>query len=147
MKRYICCFIALWLVIFCGIYAIWYIIYGCNYTHGIYQINISDRCILNDSVGNEWIKKYTMDGGIIENGQKINVPLETVTQKTIKVTITERDKYPDESSKYIQIFLRDNETKNYILTVTEDEGRFKGNVAKWEISVSVKFLGKTVKEE
>ncbi len=40
------------------------------------------------------------------------------------------------------IKLKDDATYSFYVIVEENKGRFKGNIAKWEISVSANKIGK-----
>lgn len=103
-----------------------------------YQINIETVCIENNNVGSEWSKVFMMDGQEISNKHKIKVPKGETMEKTIKVKITEYDKYSESACADISFLLRDKEKAVKTLTVREDNGRYKGNTAKWKIKISVK---------
>ena len=122
------------------------LVYELGCTNGVYRIEISSRCISNNSVGNDWIKTYTMDGETINNRFQIVAPIDTKLRKTIKVKITERDSIPDIAYGEINFYLKDGEIKKSTITVTEKNGRYRGNTALWEIEVSVKFIKKTMKK-
>ena len=133
-------YLAVCLILICG--CICYLVYEMNCTHGIYEINISSVCISNNSVGNEWYKTYTMDGKIISSKEQIIAPLDKITKMTINATVVERDEWSDRASKDITFTLRENEKITSTIIVTENKGRFKGNIARWEITVSVKLIKK-----
>ncbi len=122
------------------------LVYELGCTNEIYRIEINGRCISNDSVGNDWSKIYTMDGATIDNSVQVIAPIDTKTRKTVKVKITERDSIPDIASDEITFYLKDSEVKKTTITVTEKNGRYRGNTAVWEIEVSVKFIKKTMKK-
>ena len=88
----------------------WYI-YDINCPYGVYEIEIDSECIRNDSVGNEWYFDYTLEGEPITYGYRIILPLDKITVKTFKATITESDKYPDVSSGSIELLIEDKVTK------------------------------------
>ncbi len=75
MKRYYFYIFSLLLVLFLCLFTLWHILYDMNYTHGIYELNISALNIYNDSVGNEWEQLYTVHGVKISDGQTFSVNL------------------------------------------------------------------------
>ena len=107
------------MVIIGCLYAAWYILYGYDYTYGTYEINITAFCVSNDSVGEEWVKTYTMNGNHISSVTRVTAPLDKPTEKIITATLTEIDKNSESATKNIAITL-DNEykTSNYSLAVS-----------------------------
>jgi len=139
---YILCISALVMVIIGCLYAAWYILYGYDYTYGTYEINITAFCVSNDSVGEEWVKKYIMDGNHISSVTRVTAPLNKPTVKIITATLTEIDKNSESATKNIAITL-DNEyktTNSAKLTIIENSGRYKGNSATWQIIVSARLV-------
>ena len=118
-----------------------------DYTHAIYNINIFTECIYNQSVGNEWEETFKMDDKSISNNEQIILPLDVTTTKTIVITIREKDKYSDVSSKEITIDLKNAETKTTFLIIRENNGRYKGNEAKWKITISVELIKKIERDD
>lgn len=124
--------------------ALGFLIYDIYCTHGVYRIKLESHCITNHSVGNDWEISYSIDGESAKSGKEYTVPLDKITEKKLKVTIIERDKWSDVSQKYITFCLRDGEKVTTQLTVTEDNGRYTGNYAIWETKVSVKLIKRTM---
>ena len=137
LKKIIICLIVLIIIFFACIYGIFYIL-SC--TDGVYEVNISSVCVSNDSVGRDWAVNYTEDGKMLFDGYKVTAPLNNNITKIITAKIIERDKYSDEASRDIAIALKDGATSTATITVFENNGRFKGNCAKWEIAMSVKLI-------
>ena len=129
-----------------GIACVCVIVYELGCTNGVYRMEINSRCISNDSVGNDWSKIYTMDGATIDSSIQVISPIDTKMRKTVKVKIIERDSIPDIASDEITFYLKDGEVKKTAVTVTEKNGRYRGNTAVWEIEVSVKLIKKTMKK-
>lgn len=142
MKRYIYSIVVLLAILLFCLYGLWYFLYVYNCTHGVYIITIKERCVYNNSVGDDWVMNYIMDGKEIFSGEKLIVPLDSTIEKAIIIKIKEKDKYPDKASKMLKIALKDGETKTETINIAEDNGRFKGNTAKWEITISVKLIKK-----
>ena len=114
-----------------------------DYTHGIYEIEITEQLSYNYSVGNEWEFKYTVNGKEIYSGYRVTQPLDTITNLPINIKVTEIDTYPDSAYDNIIVSIKDGNTVTKTLTVTKNYGRFNGNTAKWKINVSVKLIRKT----
>ncbi len=111
----------------------------CEY--GTFQINIFAECVSNDSVGNEWVQEYFIDGQKIESGYQITIPLnEAPVFKTITATIKEVDKYPDISSLDIPIEIKSGKKAQKTITVTEDGGCRKGACAVWVVTVFIQHI-------
>ncbi len=117
---------------------------GCkkNYTHGVYEVTIKADRISYDHVGNEWKKVYTCEGRTIKSGEQWTVPLDTTKTLKINATITELDAWDDVGYGSLNVVLRDDFETSTIVTVTEDNGRYQGNKAKWEITCSVELVKK-----
>ncbi len=136
-KKSVICLIISFIILICCVQSIIYIMF---YTHGLYEINISAECITNNSVGRDWRKTYVMDGKYISSGELVTAPLDTTTTKTITTFLTEIDEYCDFAEDNISITLKDDAKAKRLITVYEDNGRFKGNRAEWLVTVSVKFI-------
>lgn len=131
------------LIIFCLV-AIFFSSGGCdkNYTHGVYELSISAYCISNDSVGDEWEKSYSCGGKPVSDGQCGTIPLDTAEEITLDITITERDKYCDVGTDSLEIELIDGYEAATVIVVSEDNGRYTSNKARWKISCAVKLIEK-----
>lgn len=139
MKKIICCILALLCVI---------TLCSCNteYTHGVYKIEITSKCIEKNHVGNEWSQIYWYKDELIESGDKITAELGS--KITIAAVITEEDKYEDVGTGAVEIELSDEASNSTYVYVEERGGRFRGNVAKWKVTATAKLVRKTnIKED
>lgn len=112
------------------------------YTQGIYSLSFQADQISNHSVGNDWSFSYTYNDEPIKNGHLIAFPLAVFSFISIGVTVTEEDKISDVGTGALRIGLCDGGCGKTEITVTENAGAFKGNTAVWEISCTVKLVGK-----
>lgn len=113
-----------------------------DYTYGIYELTFTAKKISNNSVGNDWKITYKHNGKEIKSGYQILLSLEVFTFQTIEVEIREDDKIDDVGSGKINIGVCDGGGGKVKITITENNGRYKGNSAEWEIICSVKLIGK-----
>ena len=136
MRRCIFCLTVI-LVIFCG---------GCterkikeetNYVQGVYEVVISKSLLCNHSVGNEWDIVYTCNDSVISSSERWTVPLDTQKMVIIRATITEKDTYPDVGFGDLCVVLKDGFETTTTISLFENKGRFKGNMAQWEITCKV----------
>jgi len=143
MKRTICiaCLLAL-LLSSCAIAEQTPTIPEGNYSYGIYQLTFTEKKISNDHVVNDWSFTYTHNGQIIESGYTIIQSLEIFTFQSIGVEIRENDKIDDVGSGTLAVAICDGSSGKTTVTVTETDGRYKGNTAVWEITCEVKLFGK-----
>ena len=141
MKRFLCvvCVVAL-------------LLSGCsvpepetttNRTHGIYELTFNASEVSNDSVGNDWTITYTYNDKTVKNGHQILLPLELSLFQTIGVEVREDDKQDDVGTGEIKVAICDGGSGKTTITVTENGGRYKGNIALWEITCTVKLIGTT----
>ena len=145
MKRVLClvCLVAL-------------LLYGCsvpepestepeqtvNYTQGIYELTFKAKRVSNNSVGNDWKITYTHNGQTVKSGHKVLLSLEVFTFQTIEVEIREDDKLDDVGTGIMKVAICDGGSGKTTITVTENGGRYKGESAVWEITCTVKLVGK-----
>ena len=113
-----------------------------DYTYGIYELTFTAKKISNNSVGNDWIITYKHNDKEIKSGYQIPLSLEIFTFQTIEVEIREDDKIDDVGSGKMNVAICDGGSGKVRITVTENNGRYKGNSAEWEIICSVKLVGK-----
>ena len=113
-----------------------------DYTYGVYQLTFKTKQISNDSVGRDWSFTYTHDGKTIKSGYTITQSLEIFTFQSIGVEIRENDKIDDVGTGTLMVAICDGGSGKTKITVTETDGRYKGNTAVWEISCEVKLIGK-----
>jgi len=113
---------------------------GCKktFTHEVYEISITMKEVYNESVGSDWHREYICNGEAINSGKQWTVPIGSEERKTIDITITEVDKYPDIGYSSLDITLTDGFKATTSVIIVENMGRYKGNEAKLEISCLVK---------
>ena len=68
--------------------------------------------------------------------------MEIFTFQSIGVEIRENDKIDDVGTGTLAVAICDGGSGKTTVTVTETNGRYKGNTAVWEISCEVKLVGK-----
>lgn len=100
-----------------------------------YKINYRFKLLNNDSVGNDWSNLVYLNGERYENGDILE--LNGSNYATLKVVIQENDNLPDVSSKELNILLSQQESGITRIEVTENRGRYTGNVAVWEFEYTV----------
>jgi len=121
---------------------------GCseNYKYGVYKIEIDSHCVSNNHVGNEWSQEYRYDTERIRDGDKITAELNS--EIAIWATITEKDKYSDTGEKKIVIDLSESNSETaYVKVVERGGGRYDGNLAEWEVTITAKLVRKTNKKD
>lgn len=96
----------------------------------------------NDHVGRDWTFTYTHNGQNIKSGYIITQSVEIFTFQSIGVEVRENDKIDDVRTGTFAVAICDGGPGNTTVTVTETDGRYKGNTAVWEISCQVKLVGK-----
>ena len=102
-----------------------------------YELHITTSLLCNNSVGNDWVKAYTSEGAPIADGKQWTVPCNTTKTVTIDITITEKDKIEDVGTGSISVALFDGSEVSTVITVTEGQGRYRGNIAQWEVLCTV----------
>lgn len=112
------------------------------YTHGIYELTFHAKLLSNDSIGNDWSTTYTHNEKTIQSGYTILSPLGVFTFQTIAVEIRENDKLDDIGSGVLHVGICDGGSGDVQITVVENGGKYNGNTALWEITCSVKLIGK-----
>lgn len=103
-------------------------------TDAVYTLNFTETLLHNDSVGNDWEIIYTCDGRPVADGERFAVPVDTIQNLTIDVTIIEKDKRSDIGCGALTAVLRDGRTSSVTVTVAENGGRYRNRTARWEIS-------------
>lgn len=143
MKRFIClvCLLALFLSA-CSVQEQPPTIPDGNYRYGIYELTFIEKKISNNFVGNDWSFTYTHNEQIIQSGYRITESLEILSIERIGVEIRERDKIDDIGTGTLSVAICEIGSGKTKITVTETNGKFKGNTAVWEISCEVKLVGK-----
>ena len=143
MKRFIClfCLLALFSSA-CSVQEQPPTIPDGNYRYGIYELTFKEKKISNDFVGNDWSFTYTHNEKIIQSGYRITESLEILSIERIGVEIRERDKIDDIGTGTLSVAICEIGSGKTNITVTETNGKFKGNTAVWEVSCEVKLVGK-----
>jgi len=113
-----------------------------NYDYGIYQLTFKEKNISNDSVGNDWLFTYTYNSKPIKSGYRVTQSLDEFSFQSIDVEVREKDKIDDVGIGTLKVAICGVGSGKTEVTVTETDGRFKGNAAVWEISCEVKMVGK-----
>ncbi len=116
-----------------------------KYTHAVFELSIAETLLSNESVGQEWFNVYSCNDEYISSGKRWMVPLDKSETVTIDAFITEDDKHPDTAFNSSQVILSDGFETTKIIKVTENNGRYKGKSAQWEIIYRVKLVDKMVR--
>ena len=105
-----------------------------------YIITFSAQKIENNSVGDTWSYGAQIGTTKIQSGS--TVTLELSAGPTVTLYAIEDDANKDDKGSKDAVFsdleLNQEETKTIIVTVTENDGRYSGNVAKWEFTITCK---------
>ena len=105
-----------------------------------YIITFSARIMNNNSVGNEWSKGAKFDNNEISSGDTISAELSK--GPVIIVFASEADKsaddYGSKTVEFSNILIGEEETKIVTVTVIENDGRYSGNSAQWEFTITCK---------
>lgn len=143
MKRTVCivCLLAL-LLSACSVEEQTPTIPDGDYDYGIYQLTFKTKKISNDHVGNDWSFTYTHNGQNIKSGYTITQSLEIFAFQSIGVEVRENDKIDDVGTGILTVAICEVGSGKTKVTVTETDGRYKGNTAVWEISCEVELVGK-----
>ena len=143
MKRFVCtvCLLAL-LLSACSVVETEPTIPESNYSYGIYQLTFKEKKISNDCVGNDWSFTYTHNGQTIKSGYTITQSLEIFTFQSIGVEVREKDKIDDIGTGTLAVAICEVGSGKTTVTVTETDGRYKGNKATWEITCELNMVGK-----
>ncbi|MBR7121983.1 MAG: hypothetical protein IKC95_00780 [Oscillospiraceae bacterium] len=113
-----------------------------DYDYGIYQLTFKTKKISNDHVGNDWSFTYTHNGQTIKSGYTITQSLEIFTFQSIGVEVRENDEIDGVGTGTLTVAICEVGSGKTEITVTETDGRYKGNTAVWEISREVELVGK-----
>ena len=116
-----------------------------DYTHEVYELEITATNVFNHSVGRSWQTDYTCEGREVHSGERWTVPSGTAKTLTIGAVLTEEDTYPDVGSSFLSVVMRDGFETTTAVTVTENKGRYRGNQAEWNVSCKVKLIEKIKK--
>ena len=103
-------------------------------------VRFSMEQVYNDSVGTDFIRHYYINNEEIYSGYSVNSYKDNIID--IEVVLIEDEEFPDTSSGNISIRVVDGETETISLILTEDNGRYKGNTAK--INITAKIISRTI---
>jgi hypothetical protein len=100
------------------------------------------QLVYNDHVGHEWTYdvqiRYNQKNYRLDDNDHITILLDGTNAKaTIDLYVTEDDKYPDESFSSKEVSLLRSSTFIMSNVIQEGHGRFAGNTAKWEFTLSI----------
>lgn len=104
-------------------------------TGAIAKINVTNSVITNNSVGNEWYIENWLNGELIDGSGEIYISFDDAVK--VETYIAEDDTWVD-SSKNTKTFypskyeLLNGCTITLTTSVVENNGRYKGNIAKWQ---------------
>ena len=113
-----------------------------TYTQGIYELTFKAKRVSNDSVGNDWTITYKHNEQTVNSGHRVLLSLEVFIFQTVEVEIREHDKLDDVGTGDMKVAICDGGSGKTTITVTENGGRYKGETAVWEITCTVKLVGK-----
>ncbi len=113
-----------------------------EYTHEVYEVRFTAVLLENESVGDDWSITYRCGDTPIQNGHRWTVPIGNTETVRIGVTVTEEDKRSDVGSGTVSVTLTDGFETSTDIVVTENGGRYKGNVARWQITCMVSLISK-----
>ena len=143
MKAFICTVILLALLLSaCSVTKQTPTVFEAHYTHGIYQLTFKPERISSGHVGNDWSFTYTYDGQTIESGHQIAYPIDLFTFLPIGVEVREKDNIDDVGTGILNVAICDGSSGKTQITVTETDGKYKGNTTVWEIICTVKLISK-----
>lgn len=134
-------------LLFCLLWS--FILCGCEqpakepkeeYEYTVYEARFFAVLIESGSVGNEWSISYRCGNTPIQNGHRWTVPLGNKETVKIDITVTERDKRSDVGSGTLSATLVDGFETSTEIVVTENGGRYKGSVARWQIVCTVSMI-------
>ncbi|CAM4467257.1 hypothetical protein FHS16_003210 [Paenibacillus endophyticus] len=102
---------------------------------------VSAELIEKNSVGNEWWSGATINGKEVKEGATIVLNLKASDLIKLRAEAQEQDKYPDDgatdASVKVSAIGAKAVTKTLEVSVTENRGRYSGNVAKWEFHFKI----------
>ncbi len=100
--------------------------------------------IYNNHVGNEWSFNFEFNGQFYGIEQPLQLSI--AAAKTVGfVVFEENEKYPDKASVLLRIdpakmILTKEYTKDIEVIITETNGRYSGNKAKWMVRIFYKLI-------
>ena len=105
------------------------------------QYRVTYDCYMtsNHSVGNDWYEDLLYKGDFVRSGSVLTLP----ESFSFRCEITEHDASPDIGSKTVSfsnVEIGETQEKTVTIIVREDNGRYTGNTAVWEVTVTVERL-------
>lgn len=105
------------------------------------QYRVTYDCYMssNHSVGNDWYDDLFYKGDYVRSGSVLTLP----ESFSFRCEITEHDASPDIGSKTVSfsnVEIGETQEKTVTIIVREDNGRYAGNTAVWEVTVTVERL-------
>lgn len=100
------------------------------------KVSITCSCSNYNSVGNEWVESFSINGSKVSSGSTITVKVgDSVSFYTI---VEEQDKVPDigtgsSSCSISEKYFESGFTMTQKISVQENRGRYSGNVAVWTV--------------
>lgn len=104
-----------------------------------YRVTYYYYMISNNSVGNDWMRDVTCDGVRVRSGDVLTLS----NSFSFRCKITEDDTSPDVGYKTVSftgLQIGEKQERTVRIVITEDKGRYAGNTATWEVTVTVERL-------
>lgn len=104
-----------------------------------YRVTYYYYMISNNSVGNDWMRDVTCDGVRVRSGDVLTLS----NSFSFRCKITEDDTSPDVGYKTVSfagLQIGEKQENTVRIVITEDKGRYAGNTATWEVTVTVERL-------
>ncbi len=110
-----------------------------------YCISYSARLIMNNSVGNEWSYGASFNGEYISSDSTITATFYGNKDPVIMLVAVESDKAKDDTGRSSialpDIAIGEQCTITETVDVRENDGRYSGNLAQWEFTVTIYRVG------
>ena len=105
-----------------------------------FRIKWSAKLVDSNHVGNNWSKTFEVNDEVFSSGSVITVDPDS--QFTVCLTIQENDSKPDTDYYFARITYSEELCENgceisETLYVTENAGRYSGNSAEWNITITI----------
>lgn len=105
-----------------------------------FRITWSAKLVDSNHVGNNWSKTFEVNDEAFSSGSVITVDPDS--QFTVRLTIQENDSKPDTDYYFARIAYSEELCENgyevsETLYVTENGGRYSGNSAEWNITITI----------
>ena len=102
----------------------------------------SAELIQNNSVGNDWSFKASINGINVKEGRKIDITATNKDKISFSASAKEHDFMPETGNGNMSVNIKDvilleNNTYPIEVTVAENIGKYAGNIAKWKFYFNV----------